>query len=120
MPLGVVLKSLGRAVKGILKVSVLFHHASTLVFGCSVVSRMVTFPLRRLLLQVRFQTSPAASAILRLAFGKHIASRLGRIELAPDSGHFDGNRPHPFQGEQEIGCSGSIMRSTEDFILIFL
>jgi hypothetical protein len=66
--------------------------------------------------------SPIAFAIRRLAFENHArkASELRRIELAPDSEPFTGNGPVAFQGEQEIGRSGSVMRGAEDFVLIFL
>jgi hypothetical protein len=33
---------------------------------------------------------------------------------------FARNGPVAFQDEQEVGCSGSIMRSAEDFILVLL
>jgi hypothetical protein len=73
-------------------------------------------------IQIRLQTLPAASATLRFAFGKHVAqpSNVGRIRLAPDSGHFDGNPPVAFAGEQEICCSGRVVRGAEDFVLVFL
>jgi hypothetical protein len=34
--------------------------------------------------------------------------------------HFAGNGLVAFQGEQEIGSSGGVMRGAEDFVLVFL
>src|SRR5260370_29248003 len=56
---------------------------------------------------------PIAFAIPRFAFGNHIAQGNWRND-------FTGNRLVALHGEQEISCSGRVIRSAEDFILVLL